>query len=90
MHRLIIKGNLIIKVLYIIISSLIYFSSFGQENVNQNIFEAIKSCDSLKVKALIENGANINATDSGGTSPLMWAASKCDIAMVKLLIKSRL
>lgn len=43
--------------------------------------------DVLRVKALLENGAYINATDIAGWTALMFAASKDSICVLEALIK---
>jgi ankyrin repeat protein len=54
---------------------------------NQSLFYAIGKDDLNAVRNLLARGANVNATDEAGFTPLMVAVQTTDAAMVKLLLE---
>ncbi len=50
--------------------------------------DAIRAADSPTAIRLIEGGADANAADSLGTTPLMWAARYGDAALVERLLRA--
>merc|ERR1719367_2692005 len=58
------------------------------ETRNEKLLEAATSGDLEKVKALVANGADIQASDSGGNSPLHRACWKGKNDVVRFLIDS--
>lgn len=54
----------------------------------RNLFEAAKKHPCSAVKVIIEEGADINAKDSDGSTALMWAAWRNELDAAKLLIQS--
>jgi ankyrin repeat protein len=44
------------------------------QNLNTKLLEAIKNGDNEEIINLLDAGANIEATDNSGRTPLMWAA----------------
>ncbi len=65
-------------------ASAAYFLSNGEDA----LLEAARKNDLGKVKYLVENGANVNAKDNDGWTPLHWAASKNNLDMVKYLVET--
>lgn len=55
---------------------------------NRNLFEAAKKHACSAVKVIIEEGADVNAKDSDGSTALMWAAWRNELDAAKLLIQS--
>jgi len=55
---------------------------------NQQFIDAIADKDAERIKALLNEGADVNARDVYGATPLMWAANANigDPLIVKLLI----
>lgn len=53
------------------------------------IYNAAKEGILVDVKSLIEQGANVNATDNEGKSALYWASEQGHFEIVKLLIKNK-
>jgi len=51
------------------------------------LHDAAKNGDILKVRQLLEQGANVNAPDNFGTTPLHYAASEGKTDIAKLLIE---
>lgn len=69
---------------------LLSFYSFGQQSPKKNeLIEAIKRSAFEEVKKLVEAGADVNATDERKGTPLMWAAYKSDLMMVKYLVSKK-
>ncbi|HUQ52989.1 MAG TPA: ankyrin repeat domain-containing protein [Gammaproteobacteria bacterium] len=52
------------------------------------LIDAVRAGNGEEAVRLIENGADANAADSLGTTPLMWAARYGDAAVVKRLIRA--
>jgi ankyrin repeat protein len=55
-------------------------------NVEPEIFEAVKSNQSLRLRALLQEGADPDARDETGETPLTWAANLGHTAVVKDLL----
>lgn len=55
---------------------------------NRNLFEAAIKHTCSAVKAIIEEGADVNAKDSDGSTALMWAAWRNELDTAKLLIQN--
>ncbi len=57
------------------------------EELNEKLFEAIKSEDIAAITNLLDQGADVNARDKtyGGT-PLMWACAGRKIEVIKLIL----
>ena len=56
-------------------------------DIRNSFFETCKGGDIEKIKLLLEKGANIEAKDSYGNTPLVWASWSGYIEVVKLLIE---
>ena len=50
------------------------------------LIDAVKSGNLIEVQTLLDNGAEVSATDKGGSSPLVWAAAKGNSDIVQMLI----
>ena len=50
------------------------------------LIDAVRAGNGQEAVRLIENGADVNAADPLGTTPLMWAARYGDAAVVDRLI----
>ena len=53
-----------------------------------DLFQAIREGDHGEVKVLLKKGADLNARDESGDTPLMAAALNADTAMLKLLLQA--
>jgi ankyrin repeat protein len=51
------------------------------------LFSAVDVNDVKSAKEKLAEGANVNARDAGGKTPLMWAAVRGHLAMVQLLVE---
>lgn len=68
-------------------SIVIYINYKSPNNSKATLISVAAQGDEAKVKLLITNGAQINATDSQGRTALMTASSKGNTAIVKLLLE---
>ena len=50
------------------------------------LVEAVKAGDVAGVRALIEQGVDVNAAEVDGTTPLHWAANGQDTEIARLLL----
>lgn len=62
--------------------------TWDQRNLNENLLEAVENGDIKEIKELLERGANINATNEGGTTVLMKATWRNNIKIVRLLLEN--
>jgi len=53
-----------------------------------SLVDAAQRQDAAQALALIDHGADVNATAADGTTPLMWAAHSGDVALVQALLKA--
>ena len=53
-----------------------------------SLVDTAQQQDSAQALALIDHGADVNATAADGTTPLMWAAHSGDFALVQALLKA--
>src|SRR5688572_14911389 len=72
----------------------LYFSSQPQkltgreaEAAGRDLAEATRTADTATARALIEQGADVNATSADGTSVLHWAVHLGDDETARLLIR---
>jgi ankyrin repeat protein len=64
------------------------FAHTAHGDINAELLEAAKVGDTVKLKQLVNQGADVNAKTDKGTTALMWAAYKNHIEFVKVLIDS--
>jgi ankyrin repeat protein len=50
------------------------------------LIQAVKAGDTIAVESLIKQGADVNAPETNGTTPLHWAVYQRDAGMVKRLL----
>ena len=54
--------------------------------LDAQLLDAVKAGDQGAVRALIEDGADVNAGEADGTTPLHWAAYSSDLKIAELLV----
>ena len=54
--------------------------------LDAQLLDAVKAGDQAAVRALIEDGADVNAGEADGTTPLHWAAYSSDLKIAELLV----
>ncbi|MCX6165844.1 MAG: ankyrin repeat domain-containing protein, partial [Ignavibacteriae bacterium] len=64
-----------------------YNVSFSQNDLDKQLFEAVKSNNFDDVKILVEKGANVDALDKDSGTVLMWATYKGDLDLVKFFVE---
>jgi ankyrin repeat domain-containing protein 50 len=76
------------KHIFILVLALcLHFQAIAQTS-GQELLEAIKLRDIKKLKALVQQGANVDACDENGATALMWASYTNNLEMLKLLVNS--
>ena len=55
---------------------------------NTTVADAAKSGDAAAVKALLKQGADVNAAQGDGMTALHWAATNGDVAMTQMLLSA--
>jgi len=62
--------------------------STNQDGLSSKLLEACKKDDKTAAKAAIKAGANVNAQDSLGNTPLIFAAQSHDMQLIDILLQS--
>ena len=75
------RNMLVAAVLFCVVTA-------GQASAEADIYWAIRTGDMPSVAALLESGADVNAPDEEGMTPLHWAAVSTQPEMVRLLLDS--
>lgn len=72
----------------VLLAGLLFGTAWEDETLNQALNDAVYAGvgDKAKVNALISKGANVNAKNGYGTTPLHLAASMGDKEIAELLI----
>jgi ankyrin repeat protein len=63
-------------------------ASLGTSAYAATVATAARSADVDQVRKLIANGADVNATEADGTSPLLWASYQASPELVAMLLKA--
>ncbi len=63
--------------------------SDSNTDINAELFNAVKNGEIDKVKSLISDGADVNATDQSGKTPLHWAALSGKEKVVEFLLSKK-
>ena len=77
--------TLVIRFLVLFLLSSPVWAS-GAEVVDPGLIAAIKSVDSIALRAALDDGADVTATEPDGTTSLHWAVHANDAVIVELLI----
>jgi ankyrin repeat protein len=62
--------------------------SLGSSAYAATVASAARSADVEQVRKLISSGADVNATEADGTSPLLWASYQSSPDLVAMLLKA--
>ena len=83
--------NRIIKIVSVIVLFVLLVSTavFSQD-LNQELLQAAKQGDTVRVKSLLANGADINAKNESGWTSLMFAALGGQTEVVNVLLANGL
>jgi ankyrin repeat protein len=60
----------------------------GAGGVRPPLLDAARSGDTTELRALLKQGANVNASDGDGTTPLHWASYRDDLEAADLLMRA--
>jgi ankyrin repeat protein len=58
-----------------------------RNELNADLFTAIRDGDTIRIKALLQRGADVNARDEDRATALMHAAADADLSLMKLLLE---
>lgn len=58
---------------------------YTQSEIDRQLFAAVQKSQADKIKSLVESGANLNAEDEKGNTPILLAARQGNLAILKLL-----
>ncbi len=78
-----------LRIKTLILASLSIFVQFQCTNNNSALIKSVPKGDAAAVKRLLEKGANVNALNKEGETPLMIAARNGHIAVVEALITKK-
>lgn len=70
------------------IASLFALASLGAASPSTPLIEAVKQGDSGVVRALLQQGTDVNSPGVDGATALHWAAHRDDLATIDLLIRA--
>ncbi|MQA90164.1 MAG: hypothetical protein GEU90_08010 [Gemmatimonas sp.] len=65
-----------------------FLISAGVPSSSDPIVDAVKNGDVDAVRHLIESGADVNAAEGDGMTPLHWAAGRGDVEVARLLLEA--
>lgn len=82
------SGSLKLRKIIIMLISFILLGCSGNYAVKYPLHDAVYSNKIDKTQALIKSGADLNAYDSSGLTPLLYAVWYCNLDMVRLLTES--
>ena len=71
---------------FILIIALMLTASIGAQQPDSRVAEAAERGDTAAVRALLKDGADVNAAQGDGMSALHWAADRGDAELAELLI----
>jgi len=58
------------------------------QNLDDQLFNAVKENDAVRTSYLIRQGADVNSRDINQATVLMWAMYKADLQLIKALVKA--
>lgn len=70
----------------VLLSGLQVGTAWADDALDNSLFDAVKSYDTTKVETLIAQGADVNAKDKDGNSPLYFATLQNSTAIVEALL----
>ncbi len=73
------------RVICLVLSLLLPLVAYAQDT-SEELLEAVRKSDVEKVNVLLTKGANVNAKSPYGVTPLGFACSRGNVAIVKLLL----
>ena len=74
-------GVVLVLLVVVVAGGLLY-----HKRLNDQLLASIKPGNSTAVASLLQRGANVNAVDENGRTPLMLAAQRSDTKIVRLLL----
>ena len=70
----------------VVVGHLVLAVTVAAPSVDAQLLEAVRAGDQGSVRALIEEGSDVNAGEADGTTPLHWAAYHSNLAIAELLV----
>ena len=88
---LLVAGHLVLAVplaAQVAVPASVQVSTQADARADTQLLDAVKAGDQQAVRALIADGADVNASEADGTTPLHWAAYSSDLAIAQLLVRA--
>jgi ankyrin repeat protein len=87
MKKLVLKKVMLSLAMMSVMCVMLPDSLYGQKVAPRKLIAAAKKGNVEEVKALLEQGADVNATNMAGETPLIWASLKGHTETVKVLVE---
>jgi len=83
------SGRLFVGLLWVgILALLLPFAALHAAVSDTRLVEAAKKADRAAVRALLQEGVDINGSSADGTTALLWAVDRDDLEIADMLIRA--
>src|SRR5215470_530376 len=71
-----------------LVALLLPFAALHAAVSDTRLVEAVKRADRAAVRALLQEGVDVNAASADGTTALLWAVDRDDLEIADMLIRA--